>query len=133
MNLITSFGQIKLISSNITEVVINQGVEISLELVEEYDTVMKKHFNKPYAVLVNRLNNYSYAYEALLCIGSTQNLKAAAVINYGAANAQQTKDLQSVRHNDKLVIKEFSGLELGRESAINWLEAQLTKTISEPS
>lgn len=129
----TSFGQIKLISSNVVEVIINQGVEISLELVEEYDAVMKKHINQPYAVLINRVNSYSYAYEAILCIGSSQHLKAAAVINYGAANAQQNKNLQLVRHMNQLAIKEFSGLELGRESAIKWLEAQLISTVSEPN
>lgn len=126
MRITTSFGQIKLISPNIAEVVINQGVEISLELVEEYDAIMNQHFTENYAVLVNRINSYSYAYEALLCIGSAKNLTAAAIINYSMANEQQTKDLQFVRHMDNLNIKEFSGLELGRESAISWLEQQLS-------
>lgn len=125
MNINTHFGQIKLISPNIVEVVISQGIEISLELLEEYEGLMSEYFTDNYAILVNRLNNYSYAYEALLCIGSAQNLKAAAIINYGVAVAQQTKDLKSIRHMDNLNIKEFSGLELGRESAIAWLEEQL--------
>lgn len=133
MHLTTSFGQIKFISSRLAEVIINQDVEVSIEFVEEYDAIMKTHFREPYAVLVNRINNYSYTYEALLCIGSAQNLKAAAIINYGATNARQAKDLQSVRQIDKLTIKEFSGLELGRESAIEWLEAQLHNAIIEPS
>lgn len=133
MHLITSFGQIRFISSRLAEVIINQGVEVSIELVEEYDAIIKKHFHEPYAVLVNRINSYSYTYEALLCVGSTQNLKAAAIINYAAATAQQAKGLQSVHQIDKLIIREFSGLELGRESAIEWLEAQLHNTIIEPS
>ena len=126
MNLNTTFGQIKLISANIVEVIINQDIEISLELVEEYDAIMNEHFTENYAVLVNRINNYGYAYEALLCVGSTKNLTAAAIINYGTANAQQTKNLQSVLDADKLNVKEFAGLELGRESALDWLKEQLT-------
>jgi len=127
MKLTTSFGQINIISKNIAEVIINNDTEISLEIVDEYDTLMAKHFTNNYAILVNRINDYRFAYEALLCVGSAQHLKAAAIINYGTASQQRTKDLNSIRHMDNLNIKEFSGLELGRESAINWLNEQLEK------
>lgn len=127
MRITTSFGQINIISPNIAEIIIHQGIEISLELVEEYEAIMSEYFVNSYAVLVNRVNQYSYAFEALLCVGSSKNLVAAAVINYSAASAQQTKDLQAVRQFDNLSIKEFSGLELGREHALTWLNEQLVK------
>jgi len=128
MKLTTSFGQINFISSNVAEIIINKNIEISLEIVDEYDALMAKQFAGNYAILVNRVNSYRYAYEALLCVGSAQHLKAAAIINYGTASEQRTKDLKSIRHMDNLNIKEFSGLELGRESAINWLNEQLIET-----
>ena len=81
MNFITSFGHIKIISPNIAEIVINHGIEISLEVVEEFEVLMNKYFHKHYAILINRINHYSYAYESLLCIGSLMNLKAVAVVN----------------------------------------------------
>jgi len=127
MKLTTSFGQINIISSCIAEVIINQDVEITLELLEEYDAIMAKKFTGNYAVLVNRINNYRYAYEALLCAGSAQNLRAAAVIEYGTNNEQRIQDLKSIRAMDNLNIKEFSGLELGREKAIAWLDEQLSE------
>ena len=127
MKLTTSFGQINIISSCIAEVIINQDVEITLELLEEYDAIMAKKFTGNYAVLVNRINNYRYAYEALLCAGSAQNLRAAAIIEYGTNSEQRTQDLKSIRAMDNLNIKEFSGLELGREKAIAWLDEQLTE------
>ena len=48
------------------------------------------------------------------------------MINYRAENEQQTQNLKSARHMDNLNIKEFLGLELGRENAIKWLNEQLT-------
>tara|TARA_R110001592_G_scaffold153164_2_gene381319 strand:+ start:87 stop:494 length:408 start_codon:yes stop_codon:yes gene_type:complete len=126
MKLNTSFGQINFLDANIAEVIINENIEITLEIVDEYDALMAQHFSGNYAVLVNRINSYRFAYEALLCIGSEQNLKALAIINYNKASEQQTRDLKSVRHMDNLNIKEFSGLELGRENAIHWLNEQLT-------
>ena len=128
MNFTTSFGHVKIISSNIAEIVINHGIEISLEVMEEYETLMNKHFTDHYATLINRINNYSYAYEVLLCIGSIKNLKAVAVINYGIENKQQAKDISAVHHVDNLNIKLFSGLELGRDNAIDWLKGELAKT-----
>lgn len=86
---------------------------------------MAKHFTQNYALLVNRINSYSFSYEALLCVASAQNLKALALINYRAENEQQTQNLKSARHMDNLNIKEFSGLELGRENSVKWLNKQL--------
>ena len=128
MKLTTSFGEINILPKNIAEVIINKDIEITLELVDDYDALMAKQFSGNYAVLVNRLNNYSYAYEAILCVGSAQHLKAAAIISYDSDSEQQTKDLKSIRHMDSLNIKEFSGLELGREKALTWLNEQLKKS-----
>lgn len=130
MKLITSFGQINLISANIAEVIINKNIEISLEMVEEYDALMAKYFHGNYAVLVNRLNHYRYAYEALICAVSAQHLIAVAVINYGAVSDRRTREIKSVRQMDNLNIQEFSGLELGRESAVKWLNEQLENIAS---
>lgn len=125
MKLTTSFGEINFLSKSLAEVIINKDIEITLELIDQYDALMAKQFSGHYAVLVNRINNYRYAYEALLCVGSALNLKAAAIINYGTESEQQTKYLKSIRHMDNLNIREFSGLELGRENAIKWLKEQL--------
>ncbi len=133
MNITTSFGQVNFLSNNVVELIINKGIEVSLELVDEYDALMAENFTCDYAILVNRLNSYSFSYEALLCIGSAQHLKAVAIINYGVENEEQTKNLQAIRHMDDLNIKEFSGLELGRESAIKWLEKQLTTAANQLS
>jgi len=132
MALTTNFGQINFITTNIVEIIIKENIEITLELVDEYDALMAEHFFGNYAVLVNKINNYRYAYEALLCIGSAKNLTAVAVINYGTDSDEHTKNLQSVRHMDNLNIKEFSGLELGRENALAWLNQQLAKLIITP-
>lgn len=125
MLLTTSFGQIEFISENIIEIIIKQNLEITLESMDEYEDLMSKYVSGNYAVLVNRINRYSFTFEAMLCVGSAENLKAAAIISYDNNNEPHTENLKSIRHMDNLNIKEFSGLELGREKAIKWLEEQL--------
>ena len=125
MILTTSFGQIEFISENIIEIIIKQNIEVTLEFMDEYEDLMSKYVKGNYAVLVNRINRYSFTFEAILCVGSAENLKAAAIISYDNKHELQTENLKTIRHMDNLNIKEFSGLELGREKAIRWLEAQL--------
>ncbi|AZQ83940.1 hypothetical protein EKO29_07885 [Colwellia sp. Arc7-635] len=126
MKITTSFGLINIISANIAEIIVNEDVEITLEIVDEYDAVMAQTFPGNYAILVNKINNYRYAFEALLTIASAENQKATAIISYGIESEQQTTDLKTVRRIDNLNMKEFSGLNLGRASAIKWLNEQLT-------
>jgi hypothetical protein len=126
MKITTSFGLINIISANIAEIIVDEDVEITLEIVDEYDAIMAQTFPGNYAILVNKINNYRYAFEALLTIASAENQKATAIISYGAESEQQTVDLKSVRRIDNLNMKEFSGLNLGRACAIKWLNEQLT-------
>jgi hypothetical protein len=126
MKITTSFGLINIISIDIAEIIVDEGLEVTLEIVEEYDAILAQNFSGNYAVLINKINSYRYAFEALLTIGSAENQKAAAIISYGVESEQQTIDLKALRRIDNLNIKEFSGLNLGRASAIKWLNEQLT-------
>jgi len=126
MKITTSFGLINIISTDIAEIIVDEGLEVTLEIVEEYDAILAQNFSGNYAVLINKINSYRYAFEALLTIGSAENQKAAAIISYGVESEQQTIDLKALRRIDNLNIKEFSGLNLGRASAIKWLNEQLT-------
>ena len=59
-----SFGYITLLSENIAEVVVNRNVVMTLEMVDEYDYFLKCHFNGDFGLLINKINQYSYTFEA---------------------------------------------------------------------
>ena len=121
-----SFADINIISDEIAEVIGNQGIEITLEMTEESDKFLSAKFTNNFALLINRVNQYTYAYEAQLSIASLPHLKAIAVIVYDAQGKESIRSFKGSRFMDKLNIKEFSGLELGRNSAIQWLEHELS-------
>lgn len=120
-----SFGQINLIAENIAEVIIDQGVEMTLEMVEEYDDFLSKTFSKDFGLLINKVNQYSYTYEAQLSIGSVKGIKALAVINYHQHGRNTTNELLAKRTMDNWNLKNFSGLELGWQQGLQWLKQQL--------
>ena len=122
-----SFGFINLISDNIAELMIDEGVVMSLEMCEEYDEFLLNYFEGPFAVLVNKIHNYTFTYEASLHVASVENLKAVAVITYDQLNLDKARDLLERRKHDELNVKNFSGLHMGRNKAIEWLEEELSK------
>ncbi len=121
-----SYADINLLSDNIVEVTIDEGIEITLELMEEYDNFLTSTFKDDFGVLVNKVHKYTYAYEVQLSIASQENLKAIAVVNYHEQGKKMTDEIYKKREIDGWNLESFSGLELGWQSALEWLKNELT-------
>jgi DUF4097 and DUF4098 domain-containing protein YvlB len=52
-------------------------------------------------------------------------MKSIASINYSKEGVANTEDIINKRSNDKLNVKQFNGLELGRQQALKWLQKEL--------
>ncbi len=120
-----SFGYFTLLAENIVEVCIDDGVELSLEMIEECDDFFKAHIFGDFGMLINRINEYSYSYEAQLSIGSYQGLKAIAFVYYTDECKTLVEELNEKRAHDNWNSQLFSGLELGWQQALTWLEQEL--------
>ncbi|SEL20610.1 hypothetical protein SAMN05216262_10783 [Colwellia chukchiensis] len=120
-----SFGYFTLLSENIVEVTIDEGVELSLEMIEECDAFFKAHIFGDFGMLINRVNDYSYSYEAQLTLGSYQGLKAIAFVYYSEQSKTLVDNIQQTRRHDKLNSRIFSGLELEWQQALQWLQGEL--------
>jgi len=127
MKIKLNFGFINILSENIAEVIIDHDAILTLEMVEEYDQCLTEHFKDDFGLLINRINDYSYTYEAMLTVGSLEGLKATAVIYYNDIGEKSTRRLQETRKNDNFNLQLFSGLELGWQSGVDWLESELQK------
>ncbi|NQZ81732.1 MAG: hypothetical protein HRT52_12020 [Colwellia sp.] len=121
----TSFGFYNRLSENVFEVIADEGVEITLEMIDECHEFVDKYIQGDFALLVNRINNYSYTYEAKLSIASYEGLKAIAFVYYNSESLQVIDDLQGKRLMDKWNTKSFSGLELGWQQAYEWLQQEM--------
>jgi hypothetical protein len=120
------FGRINIINDNIVEVIINKNIEISIEMVEECEQFFSDNFTEDFGMLVNKINPYQYTYEAKLSMGSHEKLKAIAVVNYHDEGIRQSKRISQIRHMDALNVKVFSGLDLGWQQSLDWLEKELS-------
>lgn len=120
-----SFGYFTLLAENIVEVTIDDGIELSLEMIEECDVFFKAHIFGNFGMLINRVNEYTYSYEAQLSIGSYEGLKAIAFVYYSDKSRVNVEELNVVRAYDKWNSRTFSGLELEWQQAFQWLEHEL--------
>ncbi|XPF94398.1 hypothetical protein ACM9HF_20695 [Colwellia sp. RE-S-Sl-9] len=123
-----SFGFINILSENIAEIIINNNVVITLEMIDEYDQFLAEHFKEDFGLLINRINHYSFTFEAQLSIGSLEGLKAMAVIYYNEVSKESTSNILKAREVDNFNLKMFSGLELGWQSGLDWLNKELNNT-----
>ena len=122
-----SFADINIVSDCIAEVIIDEGVNVSIEMVEEYDNYLACVFKNHYAILVNKINNYSYSPETQFILGSTENIIAIAAVNYNEQGRKSSKDIANKRSIDQLNFRTFAGLELGWQQAKSWLLAEINE------
>jgi len=116
-----SFAQINILGEYIAEVIIDKDTYISLEMMEEFETFVCNIFNNNFGIIVNKIYPYTYSLEVKLSLGSVKRIKSIASIHYSKEDAITVRDIINMRAIDKLNIKQFNGLELGRQLAFNWL------------
>lgn len=121
-----SFGFYNIHADNIIEIIADEGVELTLEMVEESCNFLDENVTGDFAFLINRINEYTYTYEAQLSLASHENLKAVAFVYYSEESKNTTKKLQNNRLFDNWNHPMFSGLELGWQDAYQWLNHELT-------
>jgi len=115
-----------MLDENIAEIIVNKSVEISIEMVEEYDEFLLTHFSSDFGLLINKINDYNYSFEAKLSIASNEHLKVMAVVNYSNESEELTQKIKNLRAVDDWNLKNFSGLDLGWQQAYDWLKEELS-------
>ena len=119
------FGYFSILPNNIVEVVVDNGITLSLEMVEQCHEFIATHVNEDFSFLINNINDYSIAFEAKLSLASHEHLKAIAFVYYNQGNQVAIESLIELRKVDNWNVATFSGIELGWQSAHQWLEHEM--------
>ncbi len=120
-----SFANISFISNDIAEVIVDNNIEVTIEMVEEFDDFLSAYDHTHLGILINRIHSYTYTFEAQFCLYSHQKIKAIALVYYSPQCRQSTQDILDLRFMDKLNLKIFSGIELSWQQAQDWLQQEL--------
>lgn len=116
-----SFGKIHVLDEHLAEVIVNDGVEMDMAMVNEYHRFLLDHLSPPFSLLINKLNKYSYTFEAQQQIATLPEIKAMAVVAYNRASEMATNTLKDVHRKVSWNLAVFPE----RAQALNWLQGQM--------
>ncbi|GAA0854492.1 hypothetical protein [Aliiglaciecola litoralis] len=119
--LLLDFAKIIILRDDIAEIVVDEGVEMTSAMVDQYHTCLIENLLSPFSVLINKINTYTYDFQAQLKIGTIENIHAMAVVTYSrhAELATDVMDKTMPREN-KWNMQLFSE----RNVALEWLKEQ---------
>jgi len=114
------FAEIKIIHNNIAEVIINEGIEMDLSIVKQYHKFLLNHLTVPFSLLINKINAYSYTFEAQIELATLKEINAMAVVTYNYHTKVATQYLAELPRKRSWHIEIFND----RSIALNWLTQQ---------
>lgn len=116
-----SFCKINAISDTVAEIIVNDGIEVTMMMVEEYHRWITENLSEPVGLLINKINKYTYTFEAQMNIANLPQIKAMAVVTYSNIAKVSTDSLNNLPREKKWNLQMFDD----RDDALEWLEKQL--------
>ena len=111
------FAKIILLREDIAEVLINEGVEMDVGMVDEYHDFLLSHLRAPFSLLINKVNPYTYDFSAQKKLATLKEINAMAVVAYNRVTEIATESLASLPRDVDWDLKIFSH----RDEALAWL------------
>ena len=119
-----SFAKIIILRDDIAEVMINDGVRMNEEMVEQYHDFLLSHLRAPFSLLVNKINSYTYDFHAQEKLATLKEINAMAVVAYNRVTKITTETLASYPRDVKWNLEIFSN----RDDALAWLLSEQGET-----
>lgn len=116
-----AFGQVKLLSGRIAEVVINKDLVVDLEKVRDYEEAISQMLPGPYGLLINEAHPHVYTEEAQEYLAKSNNVKATAMVLYSRFADVASTYLRAVHEHADWNLKVF----YDRSKAIAWLSEKV--------
>ncbi|MGM5469750.1 DUF7793 family protein [Flavobacteriaceae bacterium LMO-SS05] len=111
------FGDITILQENLAEIVVNEGIIIDEDIVNDYHNFLISNLKPPFSLMVNKKFAYSYTYEALLKIHGLDQIDKIAVVAYSSFTEMATKFLIDINTKRNWKVRIFQDQDL----ALNWL------------
>ena len=112
-----SFAKIIVLRDDIAEVIINDAVVMNAAMVEQYHAFLRSILTSPFSLLINKINAYTYDFEAQLELATIGEINAMAVVAYSRITELTTESLASYPRSKKWNLQIF----MNRNDALAWL------------
>jgi hypothetical protein len=112
-----SFCKIEVLQHDIAEVIVDEGVDINIGMVDEIHRCFLSIFTHPFSLLINKKNSYSTQLDALIQFGTLRAINKIAIFapnKMAKLSADFSVDIPS---SAELNIQVFTD----RAEGLNWL------------
>ncbi len=117
------FAKLIKLNDSMMEVIVNEGVEMDIRMVNQYHRWLLENLESPFGILVNKINQYTYTFEAQINLADLPEIKAMAVVSYSNISEQATKTLKKIPRKTEWNLQIFDN----REDALSWLEKEINE------
>lgn len=111
------FAKIIILHDNIAEVIIDEGIVVDSQMIDEYHKFLLTHLDAPFSLLINKVNSYTYDFPAQTKLANLEEINSMAVVAYNRVTQITTETLASYPRSKQWNLKVFSD----REQALEWL------------
>ena len=119
------YAKIIILQEDIAEVIIDDEVVMNEPMVDHYHDFLLSHLSVPFSLLVNKVNSYTYDFNAQIKLATLVEINAMAVVAYNRITEITTESLVSYPRSEKWNLKIFSN----RNDAMAWLLLEQKKIL----
>lgn len=112
-----SFCKLQIIDQNIVEVMLDEGVEISGQMVDEFFDAITGKMNEEISILLDKATNYSYKFDALIQLSELTKIQNIGVVTYGSVSRSSAIFMMERFNKSNKNVELFEN----REDALAWL------------
>ena len=115
------FADIQILKPNIAEIIVFDGIEVTSNMVRQYQQVLIEQLEHPVGLLINKRNAYTYSFSAQMELGLETEIKATAILVERESSVLVMRSIKDMPDHGQWNMDVF----FEREAAIAWLEQQL--------
>jgi len=116
-----SFGKIRVLQNDLAEVMVSEGVDVDIEMVNEIHKAFLSIFSQSFSLLINKSNHYSTQLDALILFGKLSAINKIAVFAPTKMAMLSADFSANIPSSATLNIHVFSD----RDDALTWLYSSL--------
>ena len=113
-----SFCALHFIDHSIVEIIIDDGVEIDGEMVDEFFAAINGQMNEEISILLNKERKYSYKFDALIKLSGSTKIRNMGVVTYDALSKSTVLYMMDRFNKSNKNVKIFDN----RGDALSWLK-----------
>lgn len=115
-----SFGKAIKLNDDLAEIIVDESVVLDIAMVDEYHDWIANNLKDPCFLLINKVNSYTYTFDAQMKIATLPQIKAMAVVVYNKLSEITTQNLSEYPRERSWNLNIFNN----RDEALAWLNKQ---------